>query len=168
VPRHGRHPGGTDGGQSQAQQRKWLRVRVASSRRSGRRQNSAVASRGVADPDEGSSNAGKSVVTSSSPRRPQQRLQGRVRLRIRPAAPARWPAEPDITDFLLAPSTCTRPAAMDPGCRQHRLPQLLAHLRQLQGRFDVVFTDSMTSFVSQPEGRRSRSSRRSRSTSTRT
>jgi archaeal flagellar protein FlaH len=57
----------------------------------------------------------------------------------------------DVTDFYLlgAFNVYPVPAAMTPDAANNAFQKLLTHLGQLRGRFDVVFIDSMTSFVSQ-------------------
>ncbi len=108
---------------------------------------------------EGSSNAGKSVVTqqltygalNSGFKAVMYTTENTPRSLFRQMASLSL----DITDFYLlgAFNVYPVPAAMDPDAAATAFHKLLAHLRQLQGRFDVVFIDSMTSFVSQvPEG----------------
>jgi flagellar protein FlaH len=57
----------------------------------------------------------------------------------------------DVLDFYLlgALNVYPVPAAMTPEAATVAFHKLLDHFKELQGRFDVVFIDSMTSFVSQ-------------------
>jgi flagellar protein FlaH len=104
---------------------------------------------------EGSSNAGKSVVT-------QQLIHGALnggfrcvlyttentaRSLFRQMASLSL----DVTDFYLlgALNVYPVPAAMDPQSANEAFGKLLRHIGKLSGRFDCVFLDSMTSFVSQ-------------------
>ena len=104
---------------------------------------------------EGSSNAGKSVVT-------QQLIHGALnggfrcvlyttentsRSLFRQMASLSL----DVTDFYLlgALNVYPVPAAMSPDAANVAFQKMLRHLAQLQGRFDVVFIDALTSFVSQ-------------------
>lgn len=104
---------------------------------------------------EGQSNAGKSVVT-------QQLLNGALNSGFRavlyttentPQSLFRQMAslDLDVTDFFLlgALNVYRAPAAVDEGMAEHIFDELLDHLAQLEGRFDVIFLDSITSFVSQ-------------------
>ena len=108
---------------------------------------------------EGSSNAGKSIIT-------QQFLHGALNGKFKcvlyttentPRSLFRQMASLslDITDFYLLRcfNVYPLPAAMSPEDAEMAFGRLLAHLRELQGQFDVIFIDSMTSFVQQvPEG----------------
>jgi flagellar protein FlaH len=104
---------------------------------------------------EGQSNAGKSVVT-------QQLLNGALNSGFRcvlyttentPQSLFRQMAslDLDVTDFFLlgALNVYRAPAALDPETAAHVFDEMLQHLASLEGRFDVVFVDSLTSFVSQ-------------------
>ena len=109
---------------------------------------------------EGSSNAGKSVVT-------QQLIHGALngvfkcvlyttentsRSLFRQMASLSL----DVTDFYLlaALNVYPLPAAMDPDAANEAFNKLLRHLGLLQGNYDCIFIDSMTSFVSQvPESK---------------
>jgi flagellar protein FlaH len=57
----------------------------------------------------------------------------------------------DVTDFYLlgALNVYPVPAAMDPQSANEAFGKLLRHIGKLAGRFDCIFLDSMTSFVSQ-------------------
>jgi flagellar protein FlaH len=104
---------------------------------------------------EGSSNAGKSVIT-------QQLLHGSLNSGFRCAL---YTTENtarslfrqmeslalDIRDFYLlgAVNVYPVPAAMTPEAAETAFHKLLQHIGQLQGRVDCIFIDSMTSFVSQ-------------------
>lgn len=104
---------------------------------------------------EGSSNAGKSVIT-------QQLIHGALnggfrcvlyttentaRSLFRQMASLSL----DVTDFYLlgAFNVYPVPAAMTPEAADTAFNKLLEHIGTLQGRFDCVFLDSLTSFVSQ-------------------
>jgi flagellar protein FlaH len=104
---------------------------------------------------EGSSNAGKSVVT-------QQLVHGALnggfrcvlyttentaRSLFRQMASLSL----DVTDFYLlgALNVYPVPAAMNPDAANDAFNKLLRHLGKLQGAFDCIFLDSLTSFVSQ-------------------
>jgi flagellar protein FlaH len=104
---------------------------------------------------EGQSNAGKSVVT-------QQLAHGALNSGFRcvmyttentPRSLFRQMASLslDVMDFFLlgAFNVYPVPAAMTEEAAKNSFDKLLYHLGQLQGRFDVVFVDSLTSFVSQ-------------------
>lgn len=108
---------------------------------------------------EGSSNAGKSVVTqqlthgalSSGFRCAMYTTENTARSLFRQMASLSL----DVTDFYLlgALNVYQVPAAMTPEAADNAFDKLLGHIGELQGRFDVIFIDSMTSFVSQvPEG----------------
>lgn len=104
---------------------------------------------------EGSSNAGKSVVT-------QQLIHGALNGGFRCVL---YTTENtarslfrqmsslslDVTDFYLlgAFNVYPVPAAMDEGSAHLAFQKMIDHLAQLEGRFDCIFIDSMTSFVSQ-------------------
>ena len=104
---------------------------------------------------EGSSNAGKSVVTqqlthgalNSGFKCVMYTTENTARSLFRQMASLSL----DVTDFYLlgALNVYQVPAAMTPDAAQTAFNKLLEHIGQLQGRFDVVFIDSMTSFVSQ-------------------
>jgi archaeal flagellar protein FlaH len=104
---------------------------------------------------EGQSNAGKSVVT-------QQLTNGALASGFKvamyttentPRSLFRQMASLslDVTDYFLlgAFNVYPVPAAMSPDAATNAFDNMLAHLAQLQGRFDVIFVDSLTSFVSQ-------------------
>jgi flagellar protein FlaH len=104
---------------------------------------------------EGQSNAGKSVVT-------QQLINGALNSGFRavlyttentPQSLFRQMAslDLDVTDFFLlgALNVYRAPAAMDPEMATTIFDEMLYHLDQLGGRYDIVFIDSLTSFVSQ-------------------
>jgi flagellar protein FlaH len=57
----------------------------------------------------------------------------------------------DVRDFYLlgALNVYPVPAAMTPEAAQSSFQKLLRHIGQLQGSFDCIFIDSLTSFVSQ-------------------
>ncbi|HEY8171961.1 MAG TPA: ATPase domain-containing protein [Dehalococcoidia bacterium] len=104
---------------------------------------------------EGSSNSGKSVVT-------QQLIHGSLNSGFRTVI---YTTENtarslfrqmsslalDVTDFYLlgALNVYPVPAAMSPESAEQAFSKMLRHLGSLSGRFDCVFVDSMTSFVSQ-------------------
>jgi archaeal flagellar protein FlaH len=104
---------------------------------------------------EGSSNAGKSVVT-------QQLIHGALNSGFRCVL---YTTENtarslfrqmsslslDVTDFYLlgALNVYPVPAAMTPDAAEMAFTKMLRHFSKLQGRFDVVFVDALTSFVSQ-------------------
>ncbi len=104
---------------------------------------------------EGSSNAGKSVVTqqlthgalSSGFKCVMYTTENTARSLFRQMASLSL----DVTDYYLlgAFNVYPVPAAMNPEAASTAFHKMLQHLGQLQGRFDVVFIDSMTSFVSQ-------------------
>ncbi len=104
---------------------------------------------------EGSSNAGKSVVT-------QQFMHGALnggfrcviyttentsRSLFRQMASLSL----DVTDFYLlgALNVYPLPAAMNEDAANRAFSKMLKHLGQLHGQYDCIFMDSMTSFVSQ-------------------
>jgi flagellar protein FlaH len=104
---------------------------------------------------EGSSNAGKSVVT-------QQLIHGALNGGFRCALYTTENTSRslfrqmaslslDVTDFYLlgAFNVYPVPAAMSPDDANEAFNRLLRHLGKLQGRFDCIFLDSLTSFVSQ-------------------
>lgn len=104
---------------------------------------------------EGSSNAGKSVVT-------QQLLYGALNSGARcvlyttentPRSLFRQmqSLSLDVLDFYLlgAFNVYPVPAAMSPESADTAFHKLLDHIGALRGKFDVIFIDSMTSFVSQ-------------------
>ncbi len=104
---------------------------------------------------EGSSNSGKSVVT-------QQLLSGALNSGARcvlyttentPRSLVRQmqSLSLDIVDFYLLGdfNIYPVPAAMSPESADTAFHKLLDHIRSLRGEFDIVFIDSMTSFVSQ-------------------
>ncbi|HZP58273.1 MAG TPA: ATPase domain-containing protein [Dehalococcoidia bacterium] len=104
---------------------------------------------------EGQSNAGKSVVT-------QQLMHGALNGGFRCATYTTENTSRslfrqmqslalDITDFFLlgALNVYTMPAAMTPEAATTAFDKMLEHLGRLQGRYDVIFIDSLTSFVSQ-------------------
>jgi flagellar protein FlaH len=104
---------------------------------------------------EGSSNAGKSIIT-------QQFLYGALSGLFRcvlyttentPRSLFRQmqSLSLDVVDFYLlrALNVYPLPAAMSPEAAEQAFDRLLRHLRQHQGQFDVIFIDSMTSFVQQ-------------------
>lgn len=104
---------------------------------------------------EGSSNAGKSVVT-------QQLLYGALNSGARcvlyttentPRSLFRQmqSLSLDILDFYLLGSfnAYPVPAAMSPESANTAFHKLLDHMSGLRGKFDVVFIDSLTSFVAQ-------------------
>lgn len=104
---------------------------------------------------EGQSNAGKSVVT-------QQLLNGALNSGFRcvlyttentPRSLFRQMAslDLDVTDFFLlgALNVYPVPAAMSPEAASVAFDVMLDHLTQLQGDYDCIFIDSLTSFVSQ-------------------
>lgn len=104
---------------------------------------------------EGQSNAGKSVVT-------QQLTNGALGSGFKvamyttentPRSLFRQMASLslDVTDYFLlgAFNVYPVPAAMSPEAATNAFDNMLGHIAQLQGRFDVVFVDSLTSFVSQ-------------------
>jgi flagellar protein FlaH len=104
---------------------------------------------------EGSSNAGKSVVT-------QQLIHGSLNGGFRSAL---YTTENtarslfrqmstlalDVTDFYLLGSLNVYPvpAAMTPDAAENAFARMIRHIGTLHGRFDCVFIDSLTSFVSQ-------------------
>lgn len=104
---------------------------------------------------EGSSNAGKSVVT-------QQLIHGALNSGFRCVL---YTTENtarslfrqmsslslDVTDFYLlgALNVYPVPAAMTPDAAEMAFTKMLRHFGKLQGRFDCVFVDALTSFVSQ-------------------
>lgn len=104
---------------------------------------------------EGSSNAGKSVVT-------QQLIHGALNTNFRVAL---YTTENtarslfrqmaslslDVTDFYLLGqlNVYPVPAAMSEDAAENAFHRLIDHIGQLQSRFDVIFIDSLTSFVSQ-------------------
>ncbi len=104
---------------------------------------------------EGSSNAGKSVVT-------QQLIHGALNTSFRVAL---YTTENtarslfrqmaslslDVTDFYLLGqlNVYPIPAAMSEEAAENAFHTLNRHIGALQGRFDVVFIDSLTSIVSQ-------------------
>jgi flagellar protein FlaH len=104
---------------------------------------------------EGSSNAGKSVVTqqlthgalNSGFRVAMYTTENTARSLFRQMASLSL----DVTDFYLlgALNVYQVPAAMTPEAADTAFEKLLTHIGELQGRFDVIFIDSMTSFVSQ-------------------
>jgi flagellar protein FlaH len=104
---------------------------------------------------EGSSNAGKSVVT-------QQLIHGALNGGFRcvlyttentPRSLFRQMASLslDVTDFFLlgALNVYPVPAAMTPDAAEGAFDKMLRHIGQLSGRFECIFIDSLTSFVSQ-------------------
>ncbi len=104
---------------------------------------------------EGSSNAGKSVVT-------QQLIHGALNGGFRCALYTTENTSRslfrqmsslslDVTDFYLlgALNAYPVPAAMSPDAANEAFSRLLRHLGKLRGRFDCIFIDSLTSFVSQ-------------------
>ena len=104
---------------------------------------------------EGSSNAGKSVVT-------QQLINGALNTGFRcvlyttentPRSLFRQMSslDLDVTDYFLlgAFNVYGAPSAMSPEAADVLFNELHAHIGTLKGRFDAVFIDSMTSFVSQ-------------------
>jgi flagellar protein FlaH len=104
---------------------------------------------------EGSSNAGKSVVT-------QQLIHGALNGGFRstlyttentPRSLFRQMASLnlDVTDFFLlgALNVYPVPAAMSPEDADGAFDKMLRHIGQLYGRFDCIFIDSLTSFVGQ-------------------
>jgi flagellar protein FlaH len=104
---------------------------------------------------EGSSNAGKSVVT-------QQLLHGALNSGFRCVLYTTENTSRslfrqmqslslDVLDFYLlgALNVYPVPAAMTPEAALTAFQKLLTHFSQLHGRFDCIFIDSMTSFVSQ-------------------
>jgi flagellar protein FlaH len=104
---------------------------------------------------EGSSNAGKSVVTqqfihgalNSGFRCVLYTTENTARSLFRQMASLSL----DVTDFYLlgAFNVYPVPAAMTPDAAATAFSKMLEHLGQLQGKFDVIFIDAMTSFVSQ-------------------
>jgi flagellar protein FlaH len=104
---------------------------------------------------EGSSNAGKSVVTqqfihgalNSGFRCVLYTTENTARSLFRQMASLSL----DVTDFYLlgAFNVYPVPAAMTPDAASTAFSKMLDHLAQLQGTFDVIFIDAMTSFVSQ-------------------
>jgi len=104
---------------------------------------------------EGSSNAGKSVIT-------QQLIHGALNGGFRcvlyttentPRSLFRQMASLslDVTDFFLlgALNVYPVPAAMDEVSADQAFNKMLRHIGTLNGRFDCVFIDSLTSFVGQ-------------------
>lgn len=104
---------------------------------------------------EGTSNAGKSVVT-------QQLLSGALNSGARcvlyttentPRSLFRQmqSLSLDVLDFYLLGSfnVYPVPSAMSPESAATAFHKLLAHISSLRGKFDIIFIDSMTSFVSQ-------------------
>jgi flagellar protein FlaH len=104
---------------------------------------------------EGSSNAGKSVVT-------QQLLSGALNSGAscvlyttentpRSLFRQMHSLNLDILDFYLMGlfNMYPVPAAMSPDAATMAFNKLLDHIASLRGKFDVIFIDSMTSFVSQ-------------------
>jgi flagellar protein FlaH len=104
---------------------------------------------------EGQSNAGKSVVT-------QQLINGALNSGFRcvlyttentPRSLFQQMAslDLDVTDFFLlgALNVYRAPAALTPEIAIDVFDKMLHHLNDLEGRFDIVFLDSLTSFVSQ-------------------
>ena len=104
---------------------------------------------------EGQSNAGKSVVT-------QQLTYGALNngFRVAMYTTENTPRSLfrqmtslslDVTDFFLlgALNVYPVPAAMSEEAAVTAFDKMLHHLARLQGRFEVVFIDSLTSFVSQ-------------------
>jgi flagellar protein FlaH len=104
---------------------------------------------------EGQSSAGKSVVT-------QQLLNGALNGGFRcvlyttentASSLFRQMAslDLDVTDFFLlgALNVYHAPVAMAPEMAKNIFEEMLDHIASLLGRFDVVFIDSLTSFVSQ-------------------
>ncbi len=104
---------------------------------------------------EGSSNAGKSVVTqqfihgalNSGFRCVLYTTENTARSLFRQMASLSL----DVTDFYLlgAFNVYPVPAAMTPDAASTAFAKLLEHFAQLEGKFDVIFIDAMTSFVSQ-------------------
>jgi flagellar protein FlaH len=104
---------------------------------------------------EGQSNAGKSVVT-------QQLTHGALNggFRVAMYTTENTPRSLfrqmtslslDVTDFFLlgAFNVYPVPAAMSEEAATSAFDKMLRHLARLHGQFDVVFIDSLTSFVSQ-------------------
>ena len=104
---------------------------------------------------EGSSNSGKSVIT-------QQLIHGALNGGFRcvlyttentPRSLFRQMASLslDVTDFFLlgALNVYPLPSAMDSESADGAFDKMLRHIGTLNGRFDVVFIDSLTSFVGQ-------------------
>lgn len=104
---------------------------------------------------EGSSNAGKSVITqqlthgalNSGFRCALYTTENTARSLFRQMASLSL----DVTDFYLlgALNVYPVPAAMSPEAATQAFDKLLRHIASLLGRFDCVFIDSLTSFVSQ-------------------
>ena len=104
---------------------------------------------------EGQSNAGKSVVTQQLT---HGALNGGFRCALyttentpRSLFRQMTSLSLDVTDFFLlgALNVYPVPAAMSEEAAKTVFDKMLHHLTRLQGRFDVVFIDSLTSFVSQ-------------------
>jgi flagellar protein FlaH len=104
---------------------------------------------------EGSSNAGKSVIT-------QQLIHGALNGNFRCVLYTTENTSRslfrqmsslslDVTDFYLlgALNVYPVPAAMNPEAAGQAFNKMLRHIGRLQPNFDVIFIDSLTSFVSQ-------------------
>jgi archaeal flagellar protein FlaH len=104
---------------------------------------------------EGSSNAGKSVVTqqlvhgalNSNFRTVLYTTENTIRSLLRQMESLAL----EVQDFYLlgALNIYPLPAAMTPEGAETAFHKLIDHVRTLEGRFDCVFIDSLTSFVSQ-------------------
>lgn len=104
---------------------------------------------------EGSSNAGKSVVT-------QQMMHGALSSGFKCALYTTENTSRsllrqmvslglDVTDFYLlaALNVYPIPASMSPESASDAFERLLAHIKSLRNRYDVFFLDALTSYVSQ-------------------
>ena len=104
---------------------------------------------------EGQSNAGKSVVTQqlTSARSTNGFRVAMYTTENTPRSLFRQMSSLslDVTDFFLLGSLNVYPvpAAMSESVAVTDFDKMLHHLARLHGRFDVVFIDSLTSFVSQ-------------------
>lgn len=104
---------------------------------------------------EGESNAGKSVVSqqltygalNSGTRVAFYTTENTSRSLLRQMASLSL----DVTDFFLlgALNIYPVPAAMSPEAAETAFDKMLDHVGGLEGKFDVIFIDSLTSFVSQ-------------------
>jgi flagellar protein FlaH len=104
---------------------------------------------------EGESNAGKSVVSqqltygalNSGARVAFYTTENTSRSLLRQLASLSL----DVTDFFLlgALNIYPVPAAMSPEAAETAFDKLIHHFQRIEGKFDIIFIDSLTSFVSQ-------------------
>ncbi len=104
---------------------------------------------------EGESNAGKSVVSqqltygalNSGARVAFYTTENTSRSLLRQLASLSL----DVTDFYLlgAMNIYPVPAAMTPAAAETAFDKMIDHFSKIQGKFDIIFIDSLTSFVSQ-------------------